>query len=187
MASLERLREGVLDELNVKALHPLTDPGEVVSFDIRPNLPQLGPKYGKRLGAIRAGLAKLDPASVARAVTEGGRISIPLPDGAVELMPDEILVDLLKREASPRRRATGCWWCSTRPSPRNCSGKAGARLRPRRPGLPQERRLRVEDRIAIEATGDPEAIEAIEPPGERGWRETLALAWPHRDVRMATR
>jgi isoleucyl-tRNA synthetase len=177
MASLERLREGVLDELNVKALHPLTDPGEVVSFDIRPNLPQLGPKYGKRLGAIRAGLAKLDPASVARAVTEGGRISIPLPDGAVELMPDEILVDLLKREGFAAAQGDGMLVVlDTSLTPELLrEGLARDFVR----AVQDSRKsagFRVEDRIAIEATGDPEAIEAIETFRESVMGETLALA-----------
>ncbi len=61
MSALRRLEDQVKDELNIKAIEPLTELGEVVSYDIRPNLSLLGPKYGKRLGAIRQALATLEP------------------------------------------------------------------------------------------------------------------------------
>lgn len=93
-----RLKDQVLDELNVKEVAPLVDLGEVVSYDIRPNLSVLGPKYGKRLGATRQALAREDPASVAARVDAGQPVELVLEDGSsVTLEPSEILVDLKKR------------------------------------------------------------------------------------------
>src|SRR5688500_2291102 len=66
-----RLKDQILDELNVKDVLALTELGEVLSYDVKPNLPLLGPKYGKQLGAIRAGLARVDPAVVAMQVAAG--------------------------------------------------------------------------------------------------------------------
>ncbi|MGI9255217.1 MAG: DUF5915 domain-containing protein, partial [Thermomicrobiales bacterium] len=76
-----RLKDQVLDELNIKDLLPLTDPGEVVAYDIRPNLPLLGPKFGKRLGAVRQALATLPAAEVASAVAAGRSVDLSLLDG----------------------------------------------------------------------------------------------------------
>jgi isoleucyl-tRNA synthetase len=96
--ALNRLQDQVKDELNIKAIEPLTELGEVVTYDIRPNLSILGPKYGKRLGAIRQGLAGLDPVQVATTVSANQNVGLDLGDqGTVELLPSEILVDLKKR------------------------------------------------------------------------------------------
>ncbi|HQY31554.1 MAG TPA: class I tRNA ligase family protein, partial [Thermomicrobiales bacterium] len=49
-AAIDLLQDQVLEELNIKEIRPLSDVGEVVAYNIRPNLPLLGPKYGKQLG-----------------------------------------------------------------------------------------------------------------------------------------
>jgi len=98
-AALDRLQDQLLDELNVKALRRLTDPGDVVSYAIKPKLPVLGPKYGRQLGAIRASLAALEPAAVARSVAAGETVDLALPEGSkISLLPDEVIVDLTRRE-----------------------------------------------------------------------------------------
>ena len=93
-----RLQEQVLDELNVKSVAPLVDLGEVVTYDIKPNLALLGPKYGKQLGAIRQALLAADPLAVAATCRDGGAVTLTLADGQiVALSPDEVLVDLKKK------------------------------------------------------------------------------------------
>jgi isoleucyl-tRNA synthetase len=97
--ALDLLRDQVLEELNVKEIRPLSDIVEVVAYNIRPNLPLLGPKYGKQLGAIRQSLAQTDPGLVAGLVGAERQIELTLPDGsALWLEPTEVLVDLNKRE-----------------------------------------------------------------------------------------
>jgi isoleucyl-tRNA synthetase len=94
-----RLKDQILDELNVKDVLALTELGEVLTYDVKPNLPVLGPKYGKQLGAIRGALAQVDPAVVAMQVTAGETIPLTLPDGSMmELLPNEVLVGMQKRE-----------------------------------------------------------------------------------------
>ncbi|MCA1666817.1 MAG: DUF5915 domain-containing protein, partial [Thermomicrobia bacterium] len=93
--ALMRLVDELKEELNVKAVEPLAAGEEVVSYRVRPNLPVLGPKYGKQLGAIRTALAALDPNDVARRVAAGG--SVPVTEEIV-LEPDELLVDAVERE-----------------------------------------------------------------------------------------
>jgi isoleucyl-tRNA synthetase len=93
--ALMRLADQLKEELNVKAVEPLAAGEDVVSYRVRPNLPALGPKYGKQLGGIRAALAALDPNDVARRVAAGG--SVPVT-AAIALEPDELLVDAVERE-----------------------------------------------------------------------------------------
>ena len=82
-----------MEELNVKALE-VSDDDALASFKLRPNLPVLGPKYGKQVGAIRAALEAADAGAVAAQVSAGE----PVVVGEFTLAPDEVLVDIHEHE-----------------------------------------------------------------------------------------
>jgi isoleucyl-tRNA synthetase len=92
--ALERLAPQVLDELNVRSLRVLQSEGDLLDYQIRPNLPKLGPKYGREMGQVSKALAAVDPAAVAAAVAAGE----PVVAGEYTLQPDEILVTAKERE-----------------------------------------------------------------------------------------
>ncbi len=175
--SLRRLQDQLLDELNVKELRPLTDPGDVVSFDIRPNLPVLGPKYGKRLGAVRQALAALDPAAVAATAAAGDSVALPLPDGdTVMLAPNEILVDLLKRPGFAAAQADGLTVVLDTSITPELMREGFARDFVR--GVQDARKgagYRVEDRIEVGFVADPEVVAAVEAFRDWVMGETLAV------------
>jgi isoleucyl-tRNA synthetase len=86
-ASLDGHADEVADELRVKAVE--LGPVEAVELHVKPNLPVLGPKLGKELGAIRAALAAGEFEEL-----EGGRFRV----ADHELGPDEVLVERGGRE-----------------------------------------------------------------------------------------
>jgi isoleucyl-tRNA synthetase len=178
MAAIVRLKDQVLDELNVKELAPLTDPGEVVAYDIRPNLRLLGPKYGKRLGAIRTALAAEDPASVAQRVEAGNTIDLQLGDGdPVSLEPAEILVDLTRRAGyAAAQSANMTVVLDTALSPELLQeGLARDFVR----GIQDARKqagYKIEDTIAIAYDADPEVVRAVEAHRDFISHETLAVS-----------
>ena len=81
-AVLARFDAQILEELNVKALEMLAPDAELVGYRIKPNLPRLGKRYGKRIPAIRAALANADAGAVA-AVAAGRTftVDVALPGG----------------------------------------------------------------------------------------------------------
>jgi isoleucyl-tRNA synthetase len=86
-ASLDGHVEEVADELRVKNVE--LGPVEAVELRVKPNLPKLGPRLGKELGAVREAL--------------GAGEFEELPDGGFrvaghELEPDEVLVERGGRE-----------------------------------------------------------------------------------------
>ena len=94
-----RLKDQIVDELNVKDVRALTELGDVLAYDVKPNLPLLGPKYGKQLGAIRGALGNMDADSIAANVNTGKNVSLSLKDGSIiELLPEEVIVSLRKKE-----------------------------------------------------------------------------------------
>ena len=82
-AVLARFDAQILEELNVKALEMLAPDAELVGYRIKPNLPRLGKRYGKRIPAIRAALANADAGAVAAAVAAGRTftVDVALPGG----------------------------------------------------------------------------------------------------------
>ncbi|MEX0761131.1 MAG: isoleucine--tRNA ligase [Dehalococcoidia bacterium] len=91
---LQTIAPQLLEELNVKAVRDAAEIGGLQAFTIKPNLPKLGPKYGRDLQKIREALAALDAAEVARAVESGS----PVTAGEFELEPDEVLVERVAPE-----------------------------------------------------------------------------------------
>ena len=75
-ARTETLDEGLkaiaLDELNIKEYKTAEDAGEFISYKLKPQLKTLGPKYGKKLGAITAFLSNCDAKKVVESVKDGG-------------------------------------------------------------------------------------------------------------------
>jgi isoleucyl-tRNA synthetase len=98
--SLRRVEGQILSELNVKSMRITPEVGDLIHYVIKPNLPVLGPKYGKRLGAIRAALAAADPSAIARQVDAGQPVVLQLDgeEGPVDLLPSDVLVETQEKE-----------------------------------------------------------------------------------------
>ena len=88
-----RLRDVVLDELNVKDLRFVAGEAELVAYVVKPNLKVLGPKLGKRMGPLQAALKEADGAALVAAVRADGAVVIVLSDGEVSLAEDELLIE----------------------------------------------------------------------------------------------
>ncbi len=91
--AVERLRDVVLDELNVKDLRFVGGEDELVAYVVKPNLKLLGPKLGKRLGPLQAALKEADAAALVAAVRADGVAVIALPDGEISLADEELLIE----------------------------------------------------------------------------------------------
>lgn len=83
----ERHAQEIADEMNVKSV--IFSEIEAAELRVKPNLPVLGPRLGKELGAIRAALQNGEFEQL-----EGGRFRV----GAYELEPNEVLVETAQAE-----------------------------------------------------------------------------------------
>jgi isoleucyl-tRNA synthetase len=92
----------VLEELNAKVLRLLADETEVLHFEVKPNLPVLGRKYGSGVATIRQGLAAMPPRAVADLVRSGKTV----PVEGFDLEPEDIL---LEAKDSPGYAAATDW------------------------------------------------------------------------------
>ena len=74
--ALKRNTELILEELNAKSIQIMTDVSEILTYEIKPNLPVLGPRLGKDLKSVRAALSEYDPELIVKGIEGGGEITI---------------------------------------------------------------------------------------------------------------
>ena len=90
--NLQELADVLMEEINVKEIEVVSDVGDLVNYKILPNNRALGPKYGKRFGAVRKALSALNPADVAAQLQENGELTLSVAGEDVVLSADEVIV-----------------------------------------------------------------------------------------------
>jgi len=88
-AAIGRLREPLLDELNVKSLEHLRDAADVAQVSLNLFPQQLGKKFGAKFPALRAAIAKMDPAQLASELQAGRAIKVNVDGAEFEITPGE--------------------------------------------------------------------------------------------------
>ena len=86
----------ITDELNVKEAEFTTDATAFLSYNIKPNLKTVGPKYGKQLGEIRALLANADGTALKRELDSTGKVTLETAAGKVELAEEDLLIETVQ-------------------------------------------------------------------------------------------
>ena len=92
--ALELIAAQLKDELNVRDVRDTSESDSLMAYQLRPNLPVLGPKYGRQVNDIRNLLNDADASAVAASVRSGENVQLC----DFELTPDEILVDNIAAE-----------------------------------------------------------------------------------------
>jgi isoleucyl-tRNA synthetase len=94
-AAIDAWRDTILDELNVKEIELLDDAGDLVSYSLKANLPVVGKRFGKQVGALRQLLENASPEEAKRigeSVKRGENVEIELNGEKHTLEPNDILV-----------------------------------------------------------------------------------------------
>ena len=94
----EDLVQILKDELNVKAVKQHEDLSNFVNYTLKPQLKTLGPKYGKKLNAIREFLATCDALKVVETVEKGDVFKVELDGDTVEFSKDDLLISVSQKE-----------------------------------------------------------------------------------------
>lgn len=87
----------IRDELNVKRIEYVADAGDYVSYSVKPQLKTLGPKYGAKLGKIRACLAE-NPEKVVSGLRGADEYSFTVDGEEIALGKDDVLITVLNKE-----------------------------------------------------------------------------------------
>ncbi|RMG34107.1 MAG: isoleucine--tRNA ligase [Planctomycetota bacterium] len=90
-AAVRQLADLIEEELNVKKLTVVDSLDELVRHVYKPNLKTLGPKFGKRLPAVRAAIEQADRATL-EPLRRGETVTLTVEGEPAPLTPDDVLV-----------------------------------------------------------------------------------------------
>lgn len=93
----DELKALVSDEINVKEVLNASGEQDFVTYEIKPQLKTIGPKYGKLLGKIKEHLANADGKAIVNAVATG-TYKVDIDGTEVEFSKDDILVSVKNKE-----------------------------------------------------------------------------------------
>ena len=88
----------IKDELNIKSVNFVNEVDNLISYNFKPQLKTVGPKYGKQLGEIRTALSELDGNSAKAELDANGEIVLNLASGEVRLGAEDLLIEAKQRE-----------------------------------------------------------------------------------------
>ena len=94
----EFYEEIILDELNVKALEMTDTADSFVSYNFKPQLKTVGPKYGKLLGGIKQYLAEVNGAAAMNELKETGYLTFDVNGSSVALAEEDLLIETAQTE-----------------------------------------------------------------------------------------
>jgi len=170
-AYLAEIDEQLRDELNVKAIKDASEVGGRVRFEVRPNLPVLGPKYGGELASIREQLAGMDASDIALKVERGQQIQL---EGSA-LLPDEVLVEQYPLEGYSAASEAGYAVAVTTEVSHELALEGLAReLVHRIQGMRRSAGFEIADRIVTYYRGPDELDEVVAAHGDYIKKETLS-------------
>ena len=93
------LYRGILaDELNVHEVCVTDDMSEYISYSFKPQLKTVGPKFGSKLGQIRAVLPTLDGNASKAELDATGALTLHLDGGDVSLTTEDLLIEVISKE-----------------------------------------------------------------------------------------
>ena len=94
----EFYREIIAGELNVKKVDFVDDVSAFTTYNFKPQLRTVGPKYGKFLKGIQEGLAALDGNKAYAALQADGFITLPEVDASIKLAEEDLLITMTQQE-----------------------------------------------------------------------------------------
>ena len=168
----------ILEELNVKAVEMLAPDAELVSYRIKPNLPRIGKRYGKRVPAIRGALAAADGGAVAAAVAAGSAFDVDVAGETVTFEPEDVLVESTSAEGYSSAEEGGylVGLDTTLTEALEREGLARELVRTVQEARKQAG-LDVSDRITLRIDGTPDVAAALDAHRRYVMEETLATGW----------
>ena len=88
----------IKEELNVKEIEFVEDASEFVSYNVKPNLKTVGPKYGKILPKINEMLRNGDGTAYVKELKQNGKVTLEIDGVEVHLEEADLLVEAVKSD-----------------------------------------------------------------------------------------
>jgi isoleucyl-tRNA synthetase len=87
--ALSKMKEVILDEVNIKELIVLKDDSEIVNKSAKPNFKSIGPKFGKNVNIAAHAIKSFTKEEIAK-LEKGEKLSIKLKDEELLINPEDV-------------------------------------------------------------------------------------------------
>ncbi len=94
----KELIELIKEELNVEKVEVVENATEYLSYNLKPQLKILGPKYGRYIGNIKKYLSELEPVEAVTKLKAGEALSFELNGETVKLALEDVLIEAKNKE-----------------------------------------------------------------------------------------
>ena len=91
-------KEIIEDELNVKSVEFTDDVSAFTTYEFKPQLRTVGPKYGKLVGGIRGYLANIDGNAAKAELDAEGKLTFEVNGQTIELAEEDLLIQMIRME-----------------------------------------------------------------------------------------
>lgn len=89
----------IQEELNVKEVVKVDSFEDYAEYSVKPNLPNLGKKYGPKIPLIQKSLSQMETKELRKIVSEGVSVSLELQDqSSIELSSEDILLKVIGKQ-----------------------------------------------------------------------------------------
>ena len=88
----------IAEELNVKCVEFTDNVSDFTTYNFKPQLRTVGPKYGKYLGGIRTTLAEIDGNAAYAELKANGCIKFTVNGDEITLTEEDLLIEMTKKE-----------------------------------------------------------------------------------------
>ena len=88
----------ILEELNIKEVAFTEDAGAFITYQFKPQMRTMGPKYGKLMRPIFDEIAKMDGAAVMAQLNSGDALKLTVEGTDVEINKEDVLIDTLQKD-----------------------------------------------------------------------------------------
>jgi isoleucyl-tRNA synthetase len=95
-ATAERMFDLIREEVNIHEIVYVAEDDDFVHYELKPQFKVMGPKYGNRMKAIAAELAKTSGQEVLQAFNSSGSYKLAALD--IDLVPEDVAVHIQPRE-----------------------------------------------------------------------------------------
>ena len=168
----------ILEELNIKEVEFIARDANIVSYDIKPKLPEMGKRHGRLVPAIKKTLSEADGTKIARTVGDGDSFELDVEGQMISFAPEDVIIQTASAEGyTSAEDGDYLVALETTITPELAEEGIARELVRSVQDARKQADLQISDRIALRIEGSEAVIAALEVYRDTIATETLAEKW----------
>jgi isoleucyl-tRNA synthetase len=168
----------ILEELNIKEVEFIARDAEIVSYDIKPKLPEMGKRHGRLIPAIKKALAEANGAQIAGTVGNGDSFKLEVEGQTILFAPEDVIIQTASAEGyASAEEGDYLVALETTITPELAEEGIARELVRSVQDARKQADLQISDRIALHIDGSEAVISALGAYKETIATETLTQQW----------